>query len=186
MTKLFRDRGATGQPQQDWPWRGFRVFGEPAPRQSAPLLTQGTLIDRSVTVEVDSRPISSGVVGPGCVPLTGGWPVQVFNADPFGAYLQLAQNIGQLCAFTVFDRSDALVSTNADPVASAGPGMSVNYTNTRSGAKLVLAADPACCRLPTRALHSVGISSTSVPSSIRRPSGSSRCAASSNVSPPPG
>ncbi len=72
MAKLFRKRGATGQQEPDLPWPGFRVSGTHAPRESAPLLTQGTLVDASVTVEIDSRAISSGVVGPGCVPLTGG------------------------------------------------------------------------------------------------------------------
>ena len=105
---------------------------------------QGYLLDRSVSVEVDSRPINSGIVSPSATSaMWGGMAVQVFPQQPYGAAVCLAQDVTQICAFTTFDRSDALISTAEDPVPSAGPRYAINYVNTGSGVKLVLQADPS-------------------------------------------
>lgn len=110
---------------------------------------QGCLTDESTTVGADSRPIRAGIVAaaaPG--PLWGGLPVSVFvPRTSLGSALQLAQNVSQITGFTVFDKSTALISSNKDPVPSAGPSMGINYVLVGSGVELVLQADPAVLKL---------------------------------------
>ncbi len=116
-----------------------------------------------------------------------------------GAYLQLAQDVSQICAFTCFDRSSALVATDDEPVPSGGPGMSIcyvstgsydvntgNYVNTGGGARLVLAADPGVLKITCPTTPVSCISSASGSFHFPPPPGNCRCATSSNRSPPLG
>jgi hypothetical protein len=108
------------------------------------MLLQGTLVDPSTTVAIDSRPILGGLVPPTAPgPLWGGMAIQAFQQQPGGAPLQLAQNTSQICGFTVFTGSAALIRSDAAPVLSAYPGMAINFVVLGSGAQLVLQADPS-------------------------------------------
>jgi hypothetical protein len=109
------------------------------------MLVQGTLTDPSTTVAIDSRPILGGLVPPSAPgPMWGGMAIQAFPQQPGGAGfpLQLAQNVAQICGWTVFTESTALIRSDTAPVPSAYPGMSINLVVPGSGAQLVLQADP--------------------------------------------
>jgi hypothetical protein len=104
--------------------------------------TQGYIVSGSTTAGFDDLPTSSGVVDGGSGPLWPGMAIVAYLQEPCGASLQLAQSTSQICGWTVFNGSTALVTTDEDPVPSAGPNMSINYVSTGAGVQLVLAADP--------------------------------------------
>jgi hypothetical protein len=109
------------------------------------MYVQGTLIGRSTAAANDDRPISSAIVAPSAPGVMwGGMAIQAFlQGSELGFALQLAQTVTQISGFTVFDRSTALVSTEEDPVPTAGPNYAINFVNVGSGARLVLAASDA-------------------------------------------
>jgi hypothetical protein len=107
------------------------------------MYTQGYIVSGSTTAGFDDLPTNSGLVDAGSGPLWPGMAIVAYLQEPCGASLQLAQSTSQICGWTVFNGSTALVSTDESPVPSAGPNMAINFVSTGAGVRLVLQADPS-------------------------------------------
>jgi hypothetical protein len=94
----------------------------------------------------ETNPMYGGIAIGENIPLNPGAPPTT-PAPELGGSIVRAANTAGITGFTVFDQDYAMINSPQSPVPLAGVGMQVNFYRLGSGARIVVAIDPALVNL---------------------------------------